>query len=305
MPIIPPIYTPPLTPSANLRTANDILVEISLHLVEDVVNTTLTAAVTGAGSQSVTVGSVVGMYAGAQVVISNADGTEPTIATIATINQATLTITATFAQAYAAGSTLLGGTFPTQQPSDPLFTQAEVLTYLAQTQNEFLMRVPLIYQFTQQWATLGQEFQALPANAIELERVSIGGSRLYEVSQTELSMQDPQWFYDNPAASPTAWFEDRAGFYNWGLSPVPQGEFLCSLVTSMRGPETLVLTDLMLVPSICCHYVKYGTLATMWNKNGETQSPTMARLARKRFDTGVGIMSRFLDGVTNAPGKRG
>lgn len=308
MPIIP---TPPptLIPSPNLRTANDLMVEISLHLVEDIVNTTLLEPIVAGSPQTAFVNSVVGMYAGAMVVIENSQNTNSindiAIITILSFDPSTNTFTANFPQNYAAGSTLLGGTFPTQQPSDPLFTQSEVLTYLAQSQNEFLTRVPLIFQKGYQTTNLGVEFQPLPPTAIELERISINGVRLMEVSQTQLSMQDPEWFYANQNPTPLSWFEDRSGFYGFGLSPVPQAQFQMLVWTSQRGPEGLNLLSTFEIPDVAIHFCKYKTLSVMFSKNGENQSPTMARLMNKRFESGVAIMSRFLDGVVNAPGKRG
>jgi hypothetical protein len=307
MPIIPPPSppSPPAPPgNQNLRTANDLLVEISLHLVEDIVNTTLTANVPS-GVETITVGSTIGMYAGASVVIANSDGSDPDILVITAFNPTAGTITANFPATYAAGSTLLGGTFPTQQPTDPLFTQPEILTYLAQAQNEFLTRVPLIFNMSYQLTYLDQEYQALPGNAVELERISINGVRLYENSQSELSMADPNWANNTSQPTPTSWFEDRSGFYGWGLAPIPQAQFSCFLLTSIRGGESLGLLDLFLVPDIMIHFVKYGALSYIWEKDGEQQSPTLARLAKKRFESGVAIASRFLDGIVNSPVKRG
>lgn len=307
MPIIPPPSppSPPAPPgSQNLRTANDLLVEISLHLVEDIVNTTITADV-ASGVETVAVGSTIGMYVGAGVVIANSDGSDPAILIITAFSPTASTITANFPATYAAGSTLFGGTFPTQQPTDPLFTQAEILTYLAQAQNEFLTRVPLIFQMNYQATLLDQEYQALPATTVELERVSINGVRLYENSQSELSMADPNWQWNTTQPTPTSWFEDRSGFYGWGLAPVPQAGFTCFLLTSVRGPETLGLLDTFLVPDIMAHFLKYCALSYIFEKNGEQGSPTMARLCKKRFESGVAIASRFLDGIINSPVKRG
>lgn len=309
MPIIPP-PPPTLIPSPNLRTANDLMVEISLHLVEDIVNTALTQPIIAGSPATAFVGSVVGMYAGAQVVITNSTPANPpssndvAIITILSFDPSTNSFTANFLQDYGAGSTLLGGTFPTQQPTDPFFTQTEVLNYLAQAQNEFLVRCPLIFDKAYQDVLLGVEIQPVPPTAIELERISINGVRLLEVSQTELSMQDPEWFYDNSDPTPLSWFEDRTGFYGFGLSPVPQAQFQCLTWISQRGPEVLNLLSNFLIPDAAIHGVKYRTLSILMSKNGEQASPTMARLYQKRFESTVAIMSRFLDGVINAPGKR-
>lgn len=302
MPVIPPVLpSPPIISST--RIANDLMIEISGHLVEDVVNATLGAGV-AAGVQTVAVSSTTGMYAGAQVVLAKPDGSASTILTISAFDPVALTLTANFSAPYPAASSLLGGTFPTQQPSDPLFTQTEILAYLARAQNEFLTKVPCIFGFSTQNVNLGEEFQALPPTAIELERVSINGTRLYEIAQMDLSMADPQAIDDTTTPTPTNWFEDRTGYYGWGLDPVPQAGFACELICSQRGPTALILTSLLAVPDAFAHFIKYKALAYCWQKDGEQRSPTMARIAEQRFDSGVAIASRFLDGVVNAPGKR-
>jgi hypothetical protein len=310
LPVI--VFPPPASPSAlSTRTANSLLIEISGHLVEDIVNTQITQPLVSGGTVSVL--STLAMYAGAQVVLTSSnssDGTSPTVATVTAFDPVALTATLTFPltyppSTYPVSSTLLGATFPTQQPSDPLWTQPEMLEYLARAQNEFLSLVPCVFQFTQQNIDLGEELQALPATAIELERVSIQGVRLYEVSQSQLTMADPQWQYNGTSPTPTAWFEDRAGYYGWGVAPIPQTELSASLLTSMRGPDTLQLTDFMIVPDPFAHAVKYRALAYSWSGAKEQRSPTMARVALDHFTRTVAIATRYMDGVVNAPGKRG
>jgi len=298
---IPPLPSPPTV--SNQRTANDLLVEISGHLVEDVVNATLTEPAVPSPTATLFVTSTVGMYVGAQAVLAAPDGSDPTIFTIATFDPTSNTITGALAEAYPQNSTLLGGTFPTQQPSDPLFTQAEVLGYLARAQNEFLSKVPCIYQFSSQTVDAGEELQSLPPTAIELERVSINQTRLYEISQSQLTMSNPQWPYAGSPPTPTNWYEDRAGYYGWGLNPVPGAQFTCVLVTSQRGPDVLALTDLFIVPDPMIHAVKYKALEYAWSKDGENRSPTMMRIAQQRFDSLVAICTRFMIGVVDAAGK--
>lgn len=307
MPIIPPVLPAPAV-SSSTRTANALMVEISGHLVEDIVNTSLTqpAAVSlPATPSTLFVTSTLAMYAGAQVVISQPDGTQPAIITILTFDPSTETCTAILPSAYSLGATLLGATFPTQQPSDPLFTQVEVLSYLARAQNEFLSKLPCIFQFTSQNIDLGVDYQALPANAIELERVSISGTRLYEISQSQATMEDPQWQFNTSRPTPRGWFEDRTGYYGWGLWPVPQAAFEAKLITSKRGPDALILTSGFEIPDTLLHGTKYLALAWMWQKAGEQRSPSMARIAMDHYTRTLAFATRYMDGVVNVQGKRG
>ncbi len=296
-------------PGNGLRTAADLTVEISGHFAEQYVDTALTANA-AAGVQTVDVGSTVGMYDNCQVVLANADGSDPVILTITSFDPVALTITADFPAAYAAGSTLFAGTFPSQQPTDPIFTQAEVLSYMARAQNEFLSKVPCIFEFFEDWAILlGQTFQTMPATAIEIERVAIPDhlsnlTRLYEVAQTQLSMRDPNWFYNPTSVRPDSWYADRAGIYGWGVAPVPQSNYLAELIATVRDSDTLILTDGFLVPDLMIHYVKYKTMEYMWTKDGVQASPTLAAMVRQRFDRGVLISERYLRGFVEAQQSR-
>lgn len=287
-------------PGNGLRTVADLTVEISGHFLELYVETATTAPV-ASGVQTVGVGSTEGFYIGCQVVIA---GT--TLLTITGFDPVALTVTANFATSYPTNTALYGGTFPTQQPTDPVFTQSEVQGYIARAQNEFLTKVALIYDFEENFPILmGQIYQTLPDTAIDVARVAIPNqlgfsTRLYEVAQMQLSMRDPNWYFNPTSATPDSWFADRAGIYGWGVAPMPQANYLAELICSQRDSMFLELTDGFLVPDIMIHYVKYKAMEYMWTKDGVQQSPTLAGVARNRFDRGVMISTRYLRGFVEA-----
>ena len=326
------------SPGNGFRDVNSLMIEISLHLVEPVVVTSITSSVIP-GLHTVGVTSTVGMYVGAQVVIEGSTYSEaygaggydiggyggeiPAVITITAFDPVGLTMTAAFPQAYSSGAIVQGGTFPTQQPTDPLFTQSEIMGYIARAQNEFLARVPLVLGFFYQNILIGQVYQTLPATAIELERVALstadlgfgdggygdggfGGepypptsplpvfTRLYEVSQQQISMADPNWFYNTGEVNPTKWFEDRTGVYGWGIAGVPQANQSVELICSIRDDEVMSLVDHFLVPDLFIHAIKFRALAYIWNKDGEQRSPGMASLMMKRFERLVMISDRYL-----------
>lgn len=172
------------TTGIGYRTAVDVLCEISLHLVEEIVNTTITSVGTPGGYGSggygqygygsgppavIRVPSTVGMYVGAEVVV----GYGLTDAEVATITQVGNGFFATsLVNTHAAGETILGATFPTQQPTDPFFTQEEMLGYLSRAQNEFLSDCPIAYQLSYQNLSYGQLLQSTPSNCIEINRIA-------------------------------------------------------------------------------------------------------------------------------------
>lgn len=388
--------------SLGQRQIVDVLCEISGHVVEPVTNQTLASPANPGSPVTLTLiptaapaplPATHNLYPGARVVVGWHTPAAEEI-TVLSVLSAT-TFTCNLVNSHAAGAVVFGATFPTQQPTDPIFTQAEVIDYLAQAQNSFLTKVPLVFQFLPyQEVTVGLPFQTLPSTVIELERVAVesqpaistfaiasitraggvvtaalassvnpdqwtaglgvlvqgvtdnsfnslnnlpflltsvsadgltlawaqsgvdttssGGtisrpvwSRLYESSQEQIAMADPQWYYRASNGPPTNWYEDRTGVYGWGVAPPPQGNFWMELLASVRGSEALGMLDGFMLPDIFVPYIKYGALEYMWSKAGVQRSPTMARFAKARFDFGVMLADRYLRNVVEKVGQAG
>lgn len=156
------------------RLACDVLMECSYHLVEPVLYTTLTAPVTAGSSVTVSIASmgtpVNALYPGALVVLGWQQ-TDVEVVTVLTVG--TNSFTADVVNSHASGETVISPSFPLQATTDPIFTQAEMLGYLARAQNEFLSQCPVVYATSSATATLGQYLQTAPSTMIEMERVSL------------------------------------------------------------------------------------------------------------------------------------
>lgn len=358
------------------------MVEVGLALIEPFVNQTLTGAVSAGPGAVIPVASTEYMYPGAMVVVGW-QAADAEVATVIAVPSDT-TFTANLNNNHAKGETVFGCTFATQQPTDPIFTQAEIIDYIAQAQNEFLAKVPLILElFPNQLLTLGQQIYQNPGSAIETERVAIqstpvsttfniasisrsgnvvtcvlsstantdnwtaglpilvlgvtdnsynsalnlpftltsvstdgltlqwsqvgvnssssGGqvmrpilTRLYESSQEQIAMNNPYWQTSALSQAPTAWWEDRAGTYGFGVSPIPQAGYYVELLCSVRGSESLGLLDGFLIPDIMVPAVKFKTLQFAWSKDGVQRSATRAAFFGKRFDFWVMLCDRYL-----------
>lgn len=171
-------------PGLGYRLAADLLTEISFHLCQPTVITqivSLAEAGFGAGGfgeggfgggtgSSIEVDSTYAMYPGALVIVGwqNEDAE---VVEVLTVPDATH-FTATLVNNHSVGETILGPTFPIQQDTDPIFTQAEMLGYLSRAQNEFLTAVPAFYELFSQNVTIGEIYQSLPNTAITVERVA-------------------------------------------------------------------------------------------------------------------------------------
>lgn len=160
-------------PGLGFRRAWDVLLEISFHLLQPAVFTTLSASVAASGSPPATstaqVPSTANIYPGAQLVIDL--GASQEIVTVASVI-AGPAFTATFVNSHSAGAIVAAATFPLQAATDPLYTQSEMALYLARAQNQFLLDVPCIFQVTHQSVTIGKILQSAPANAIEMDHVA-------------------------------------------------------------------------------------------------------------------------------------
>jgi len=161
------------------RQVVDLLLEISNHLVEPYLLTVLTAAVPAAPSPGpstvIPITSALPLsdylYPGALVVVG---WQSPDAEVVTVISVFSAYFVANTVSAHSPGEQVLAATLPTQQPTDPIFTQSEIIGYIAQAQNELLTKVPLILQlFPLQELLIGQPYQTLPPTAIELERVAI------------------------------------------------------------------------------------------------------------------------------------
>jgi len=164
-----------------LRTVADLSCEIGLHLLEPFVNQTLASSVSSGSAVTIVLNPTTPLpatsylYPGAQVVIGwQTSPSDAEVVTVLTVAADGVTFTANLVNDHAAGETVFGATFPTQALTDPIFTQSEIVGYIAQAQNEFLTKVPLILQlFPNLEVLIGQSNQTLPATAIELERVAV------------------------------------------------------------------------------------------------------------------------------------
>jgi len=161
-------------PGSGFRSVLSMMLEISFHLVEPIVYTS-TVNVISPGTANAIVGSlgqpVNALYDGAQLVVDT--GINQEIVTVSNVNSPANAFTAPFIFAHPAGTPVVGATFPTQASSgDYFYSQAEILSYIARAQNEFLAMVPCIFGLNTQFVQFGQIYQQLICDAIQMERVA-------------------------------------------------------------------------------------------------------------------------------------
>ena len=121
-------------------------------------------------------------------------------------------------------------------------------------------------------------------------------TRMYEVTQTELTMQGRNW-RASYTGTPTAFFEDRSGNMRWGVNTLLQANFPAELLVAVRDADVLGWLDGFLVPDVFLHYVSYKAFEYIFQKDGVRQNPSMAAYCKKRFDRGVQTANRYVDGL--------
>jgi len=291
---------------------NDILQDVSYVLVETVVNTTLGTSIP-AGSQTVTPGSMDGIYQGAILQVGGASPEQVTVTAVTAT-----TFTAVFANSHLNTDPLTGATFPSGQPNAPLFTQTEMIEYLSEVQNDFLLKVRPLYAISLVSVTPGIRFYSQPATAIRVERIAVpieiegygegpygempyGGGfeilqELYETSQSNLDLIDPLWPEDQ--GTPRDWFRDQIATGMFGFHPLPSTNLAAEVWYSYRGQTSSNTMDtLLLVPDVFGHFLKYGVLNRAFSKDGEFRDPKRADYCMKRYQLGIFLALKFMSGA--------
>jgi hypothetical protein len=120
---------------------------------------------------------------------------------------------------------------------------------------------------------------------------------LQETTQSDLDMENSSWTSDQGA--PEQWFRDQIDSGKFGLYPLPVDDASLQLWYSKRAlyGAGISLFGNFLIPDVMTHYLKYGALAKCWSKDGEAHNPLRAEYCQKRFDLGVELVSRFMEGI--------
>ena len=276
---------------------NDILNWIENRvLCEHVVNTTLGTGFT-AGFQTITPPSMESIYNGAMLI---AGGANPEIINVQ--NVTATTFGALFANDHLGTDPLFGATFPRGQAAEPLFTQAEVLGYVADALEDLLLKTWALYNIIQTVLAANISTYNAPSDAIRIERMSRQDSidpapldrhRLWDVSVSDLDMKDPNWA--TTVGRPSMYFEDELNVGQFGIYKIPDNAYPLNVWYSQRTPVVLTLMTGLSIPFPLAYIPYYGALAKMFAKDGEMRDPDRQQYCQKRYAMGVEIVIRLLD----------
>jgi hypothetical protein len=282
--------------------ANDILQDVGYALIEIVVNTTLNpgGATVTPGIQTVTPANMAGIYAGAQIVVGSNGAAAQEVVTVTSVTA--FTFTATFVNSHPNLEPISGCTFSSGVPTYPMFTQSEVLGYMADSQNDFLLQVRPVYAIAPLAITVGRKVYPAPADAIRIERASIVNTvatpksavELWNTTQTDLDLENAGWPGDQ---GPSSWYQDQLTYQTIGFGPPPNVGNTVTLMYSQKAVAPLGLLSTFLVPDPMTIAIKWRTLALCLSKDGEMRDPARAAFAQAMYDLLVKISQKFMSGI--------
>jgi hypothetical protein len=282
---------------------NDLLTDISLKLFQTFVKTTVPGGGIAAGLQTVNVWDN-SMYQGAYVLVGVLGG-DLEVVLISAVNPGA-SFTAVFQNVHGGGEPIVGATFPVQNTAgDPLFEQSEMVGYLSEAMNDFLLRVPLAYAVTDSISMPPTtQFTGLPADCMMPVRVAAtftaaGLYPLRETSQANLDGYDYRWQRQTGSA-PQAYYRDKIGLNQFGIWPVQNNTVPTEIVYAQRSSQFLHLGDGFLIPDPFLPTIKARVLSTAYGKDGEQRSPGMSKWWGDRYETGVKIAGAILE-IINDP----
>lgn len=284
-----------IIPGVGFLIANDILTDVSYALLQPSVKTTVPVGGIATGTHTVLAWSPA-MFVGAQLVVGTVNGDAEVVTITAIV--AGSSFTATFANTHSAGEPITGATFPVRQPTDPLFNQAEMLSYLSTAANDFLTDCPIVYAVNNSISVPPtQQSTPLPADCMWPARVAYNDYPLRETSQSNLDAL--MWRWNQQAISePTVYFRDKVPVGSVGVWPRAGNTTPLEVVYTQRQSSTgMGLADGFLIPDPFLIYVLYKTLSYAFSKDGEARNPGLAKYFQTRYDWGVKISQMFLESL--------
>jgi hypothetical protein len=280
----------------------DRLQDCAYALIQPVVNETFPSTI-AAGSQTIPISDAavwvptVCFYVGAQLVCG-VTGTSLEVVTVTAVSVG-VSFTAVFTNGHAAGEPILGATFPVRYPTDPLFTQTEMIAYISSATSDFYTDVPLCYNITDLTVTPTGQNTALPSDSLFPVRVAYQSYPLRETSQSNLDSMFYGWT-QAALSQPRVYFRDKIGIQNVGIWPRMGNTVDLEVVYAQRQAQTMGWGDGFLVPDCLTQYILYRTLSFAFSKDGEARNPGLAKYFASRYQFGVKVCKMLID-IINDP----
>lgn len=279
----------------------DRLQDASYSLIQPVVNEQFPATI-APGSQTIPISNpkvwvpTVCLYVGAQLVCG-VTGANLEVVTVTDVNVG-VSFTATFANQHQQGEQILGATFPVRYPTDPLFTQAEMLAYISSATSDFYEDVPLAFNIATIKVQPSQQNTPLPADSLFPVRIAYESYPLRETSQAYLDSMYYAWSQQG-MSQPRVYFRDKIGVQNVGIWPRMGNTTSLECVYARKQAQTMGWGDGFIVPDPFTTAILQRTLSFAYSKDGEMRQPSLAKYWASRYQMSVKIAKMIMEVVND------
>lgn len=176
-------------------------------------------------------------------------------------------------------------TFPSR-----LWDRDEIITYLNDAQNDFVVRTGIVKSVGAIRAIAGNTTYEDPTYAVDVERISWNGKKLYPQSRQELDWQKPTWRRDT-ARNPRRYHRDNLPAHEFEVWPAPD---TAGLGYTTTGTTTGIIRGL----SGSRTYNVTGTFGTIRTIRGQNYF-VGAQPGISGGNEAIGIPRQMMTGSTN------
>ena len=174
-----------------------------------------------------------------------------------------------------------------------LWDQAEILGYLNQRLNRFILESGLTRKSTAISVGAGDEEADMPSDLIDIRRLSWG------TDGTLVRSDEYQYFYGLGSGTvPEAYTEYNIGSLKVKLLPTPSAAGTLQVLYVPTVSTISSTCSLLEIPNVFTPYIKWGVIADMLSGEGEGRDTERAQYAEARFSEGV-EMAKALIGRGN------
>lgn len=176
--------------------------------------------------------------------------------------------------------------------SSGFWSETEVIDYINIVERNFFQLTGSVKAQTDITGTAGERLFNEPTDSMELDRITFNDIPLFRTNRWQLDAGNRDW--KNLTGKPRQFHQD--------LLATKQFEFDREIVTAGTIGTTYTklpvvrtaTTDILNVPDAFCHYVLYGVLYRMLNKQGEGQDLARAQYCQMRYRAGIQIVKAMM-----------
>ena len=176
--------------------------------------------------------------------------------------------------------------------SSGFWTETEVIDYINIVERNFFQRTGSVKAQSDIIGTAGERLFNEPTDSMELDRITFDDIPLWRTNRWQLDAGNRDW--KNLTGRPRQFHQDLLATKKFQLDrEIVTVGTLGTTYTKLPVVRTAT-TDILNIPDAFCHYVLYGVLYKMLNKQGEGQDLARAGYCKMRYDAGIAIVKQMM-----------